>query len=155
MLNPTKSFVLGIIAAVLALILEVVVSLAFPEEIAAQTYFQKFTWLLLATVLIEESLKLIFLLKISSFVEKNKLIVQGLFLGAGFGITELLLKKLFQENLSLLSLLPAFFIHLITCLIASFILSKQAKFSKLKSFSILALISLIHLIYNLLIIYFF
>jgi RsiW-degrading membrane proteinase PrsW (M82 family) len=155
MLIYTKSFILGVIAAFAALFLEIIVSLAFPENIVQQQYFENFTLLLLLVVFIEEFFKAFLVLKSLLFVNKKKLITNSLILGLGFGLTELIFKNIFQKDSSFLIFLPAFIIHLLTCFIAGFIFSQKNGFSKKWFFLVLLINILIHITYNLIIIYLF
>lgn len=155
MLNPTKSFLLGILAAVSALALELILSLAFSEKTISQEYYLKFTWLLLGVVLIEEIMKTLFIAKSFSFVKSDKIILNSFFVGIGFTVSELTLKQSFQDELSSSGFLSTSIVHMITCLIIGLNLFKQKKPSKWPLIEATIINIIIHLSYNLGVIYFF
>ena len=89
-----RSLFLGIIAALLALILEIIFS--FTPGFSFKILFQQASWILVAVVLIEELFKLAFIWKNFSLnanvSSKLQIFFQSLFIGLGFAITEATLK---------------------------------------------------------------
>lgn len=157
-----KFFVFGILAALGAMAVELILSalfsILFSIDIEAN-YFDRLTVFLVIAIFVEEFFKLILLLKLfSSSSEKSYGIMSVLFFGSGFALFEIFSKLLSlsrYDSMYLLSLsfLGVFLIHLITSGIIWSIIAKKTAYPATLIAKALFLAFLSHLIYNLLIIY--
>lgn len=151
-----KPFLLGIIAALGALIIELVFYVIFPGRETQQDYYNKITVFLFLVVAIEEFFKIIIIYKSSEeFSKENDIFISSLFIGAGFSIIELFLKDLDYESLLSLGNLNIVLVHLLTAGLAGYLISKQSIIKNGFLIKTWLLAFLVHLSYNLLIIYFF
>ena len=152
---PIKSFFLGILAAIGALFFELSFSLFFPEEKQAY-FFTHFSVFLVLSALTEEIVKYAVIYKTFSAVEKKGAIIFGGFLvGLGFSATELFLN--YYSGFDLLNI-PYYFIaglllvHIFTSVFAANVVSKKQN-PYFMATRVLIFNSLIHILYNLGIIY--
>lgn len=151
-----KPFLFGIIAALGALILELVFYLIFPEQETRQDYYSKITIFLFLVVAVEEALKILMVYKNSQELKKeNDIFVSSFFVGAGFALTELFLKDLESKELFSIGNLNIVLVHILTAGLAGYFLSKERTPKRNYLLKIWLLVFLIHLAYNLLVIYFF
>lgn len=151
-----KPFLFGIIAALGALVLELIFYIIFPGRETQQDYYNKITLFLFLVVAIEELLKVLIIYKSSEeFSNENDIFISSFFVGAGFSLIELFLKDLDYESLLSLGNFNIMLVHILTAGLAGFFISKQPVIKKSFLIKIWLLASLIHLSYNLLIIYLF
>lgn len=151
-----KSFFLGIIAALGALILELVFYLIFPEQQTQQDYYSKITVFLFLVVAVEEALKILMVYKNSEELKKeNDVFASSFFVGAGFALAELLLKDLGSKDLFSVGNMNIVLVHIFTAGLAGYFLSKERTPKRSYLIKIWLLVFLVHLSYNLLVIYFF
>lgn len=151
-----KPFLLGTIAALGALFLELVFYLIFPEQQTQQDYYSKATLFLFLVVAVEETLKVLIIYKNSEdFSNENDIFISSFFVGAGFAIAELFLKDLGSRELFSNGNLSIALVHILTAGLAGYLVSGQRPLRKNYLAKIWLLVFLIHLSYNLLVIYFF
>ncbi len=132
-----RPFFLGILAAILALVLELFFS--FSSALESESLFQKVSWILVVFVLIEEIIKIAFIWKNFSAsinkISKLQIFFQSLLIGLGFALTEAALKTsglLLGESRNFTSYIPFFgaiVIHIGTSGLIGFLLTKTNKVS--------------------------
>lgn len=161
----TKFFIFGILAAAGAmaseLILSSLCSILFNINIETN-YFQEITFFLIAVILIEEFFKLILLQNLFSTSMENSRskIFSALIFGSGFALFEITSKLLSlpqQNSLSVFyfNLAGIFLIHTTTAGIIGFFLAKKTALSRTAIImQAIFFSSILHLAYNLLVIYF-
>jgi len=150
-----KPFFFGIIAALGALFLELILYLIFPEQETQINYYNKITLFLFLVVAIEEAFKVLLVYKNSEdFSNENDIFISSFFIGAGFALAELFLKDLGSKLFSIGNL-NIFLLHILTAGLAGYLLSKQRSPRKSYLAKIWFLVFLVHLSYNLLAIYIF
>ena len=147
--------VLGMIGAVAALFLEIIFSLAFPEKVITIDYFQKFTPFLLLVAIIEEFFKVSLLQKGLSLASEKELPRMGIFLGLGFGMSELIVRNSYGQGDFSLGQLSALLVHILTASLAGYILSRKNTPDLWQAALAFLSALIIHLAYNLSIIYLF
>lgn len=151
-----KSFLLGILAALGALFLELVFYLIFPSQETQQDYYNKITLFLFLIVAIEELLKVLMIYKNSTELSgENDIFISSFFIGTGFALTELFLKESVRQSLFSLGNLNIILVHILTAGLAGYFISKQPAPRKSFLVKIWLLAFSGHLLYNLLIIYLF
>ncbi|HFC77049.1 MAG TPA: hypothetical protein ENJ27_02365 [Candidatus Moranbacteria bacterium] len=156
MKNYLQSFFWGLIAAGMALVLQIFLTLLFYNNINLNK-FEFFSLLFLAFfVLIEESFKyLILVKKISIFsLSKKKLLLNSWFAGIGFSMLEIfiLYQKKIIDNIMLdkLALIEIVLLHILTFGILGYITFTKRKINKIRIF---VFIFAIHFLYNFSILY--
>jgi RsiW-degrading membrane proteinase PrsW (M82 family) len=132
-----RPFFLGILAAILALVLELFFS--FSSTLESESLFQKVSWILVVFVLIEEIIKIAFIWENFSAsinkISKLQIFFQSLLIGLGFALTEAALKTsglLLGESRNFTSYIPFFgaiVIHIGTSGLIGFLLTKTNKVS--------------------------
>lgn len=154
-MNFIIPFFWGILAAFSALFLELLTVIIFNlklEEIR-NVFFMEITPLLAVSVAIEEALKFWIVYK-NFYIEKNKIIARSILIGAGFAAVEIifiLYNEIFSYHPLYLGILEVLAIHsattgLIGCLLK---ITENKKY-----FPLIFLVSfIIHLTYNVMIIY--
>ena len=151
--NTIKALALGIIAAIVAMFLELSL-LHLPQEkvsIFSDSLEVTLPFLIVAAI-IEELLKLFFIFKAyKDLNDKNQIIGSSLALGAGFFIIEFLLRQSSFESLFLMQFFGVLLVHLLTSLIAGTILFKKKTSSIPLFLQIMLVITVIHIAYNFLI----
>ena len=152
-----KPLFLGILTAFFALVIELSFPIFFTGS--AQTYFfAQISLIMIISVFVEESLKYAVICKSFSALEKKKeIFFSSLLLGAGFAGTEILLDIWGGLNIlqsSSLYLLGIFGVHIITAGFSGYLLSKKQNIYFISARAVIFNI-LIHLSYNIAILYFF
>jgi hypothetical protein len=151
-----KFFIYGILAAMGAMAVELVLSSLFSIlfGIDVETdYFSAITFFLFLAVLTEEGLKLILLQKLYSSPDRTRHgIIPALVFGSGFGFFEIFSKSLSFPLLSS-SLLGILLIHIATAGTIGYLLNKKDLSFFSSTLPAIFLPFLLHLSYNLLIIY--
>lgn len=151
-----KPFLFGIIAALGALILELVFYLIFPEQQTQQNYYNKITLFLFLVVAVEEALKVLMVYKNSQESQnENDIFISSFFVGAGFALAELFLKDLGSKELFSIGNMNILLVHILTAGLAGYFLSKEPSPRRKYLIKIWLLVFLAHLSYNLLVIYLF
>jgi len=158
-MNIINPIFLGIIAALGALVLEIIFSIfisgPLPQNIVPSFF------MVIASVVIEEAMKLIFIYK-KFFQEKlmENIVLNSIFFGFGFSAVEVFfyLSKSSLSDINVSAVLPMAGIMLVqtlTSAIAGFILSQKRSGSYAILVSILFLNIIIHFSYNWLVIRYF
>ncbi|MFA6048058.1 MAG: PrsW family glutamic-type intramembrane protease [Parcubacteria group bacterium] len=152
---PIKSLFLGILAALFALFFELSFSLFFPEE-KQVVFFAHFSIFLILSALVEETVKYAVIYKSFSVLEKRRSIIFGGFLvGLGFSAAELSLN--YYGKINLISV-PFYFllgmisVHIFTSIFAAMVISKKQN-RYFMATRVLIFNSVIHILYNLAVIY--
>lgn len=154
-MKTVKSLFLGILAASGALVLELTVLFFVQKEIEINFSLEAILFLS-SLAFIEELMK--FLVVYESSQKLNSLkqaIKNAFFIGLGFSISELILKILsFREDVFLENS-AAFIFHIFSSLLFGFLLFKKEKASFLYLGGIVFLIMLLHLLFNLFMVFIF
>ncbi len=150
-----KSFFLGILAAFGALILEIIISVFFPQTASAPGGLMIF---LILTVLIEELAKGFFIYRNSLELKNSQEIFSAaLLVGIGFSFTETIFHFMNpisgNQEIVVLGLLGAFIIHLTTSGTMGYYLGRNPEKEFSSFLKIILLTLVIHFTYNGLIIY--
>jgi hypothetical protein len=152
-MKSTKSLSLGILATAGALVLELVLLFFIGKEIEIN-FSRTAIIFLFALSFIEESMKFLVIYESSQDLDSSKLAVKNaFFIGLGFSISELILKNLsfredvFWENSA------AFVFHFISSILFGFLLFKRKDASYFYLASVVFLMALLHLLFNLFVIY--
>lgn len=158
MRNNIKFFFYGIISALGAMIIELVLKNILSSEISlGNIFFTIITPSLILFALVEETLKFIVINKAVLSLKKSSEAFIGAFLiGLGFALTEIYLafsNNLFEQSNYLLAILGILIIHISTSLIFGYFSFKKNPLSKTFFTVILIFATLLHLIYNIFIIY--
>lgn len=152
-----KPFFLGILAAFFALVIELSFSLFSQKEIQAYL-FTSVSVILILSVLAEEALKYSVILKSFSGLQKRSaIILSGLILGLGFSSVEISLNIFGQfkfNSTNWLYLIGIIFIHLATCGFSAYLISKRQSVYFTSTRALIINI-IVHLSYNLAVIYLF
>lgn len=159
-MNLIKFFTFGILAALGALVAELLLSsllsILFQIDVALN-YADQITFFLLFVVFIEEFFKLLLLIQLPIFFQKkSSSLLSAFFLGGGFGFLEIFSKWIHIVDYSFFSiaslyLFGALLIHIGTAgIIQSIIDRHRNKFSFILA---IGTASLFHFFYNLLVIY--
>jgi hypothetical protein len=152
-----KPLFLGILAAFFALVVELSFSLFSQKEIQAYI-FTSISLFLVLSVLAEEVLKYSIILKSFSNLQKRSYVItSGLILGLGFSAVEISLNLSghFKFNsANWLYLAGIIFVHLVTCGFSAYLISKKQNVYFITARALI-INSIIHLSYNLAIIYLF
>ena len=153
---------LGIVTAFGALFLELLLFTFFNLKIdSSYTYANSLNLAIILSVLLEESVKIIFLFQILKKIVPEKTPQKNIFLsalmaGLGFSFTEIFL-NLFNPQInryfSWSDALGLLAVHTTTFAILGYILAKKIPSSFLKFICLLPIVFLFHLIYNSLVIY--
>jgi RsiW-degrading membrane proteinase PrsW (M82 family) len=140
------SFFEGILAAFGALILEL------SPTIFGSTFSETSLFFILFTASIEEAVKYTFIynhyLKLAS---KEKILSGAFFIGLGFAITEIILKRLSYEKNTIIPIAGIFLVHLLTAVLLGLFFRKKNQKPLFLSFIIVLLNIFLHFFYNLLI----
>lgn len=151
-----KPFLLGIIAALGALFLELILYLIFPEQETQQDYYNKITVFLFFVVAIEELLKVLMIYKNSRELSgENDIFISSFLVGVGFVLTELFLKDSTGQSFFSSGNLNIILVHLLTAGLVGYFISQRPNPQKKFLIKIWLLAFFVHLLYNLLIIYIF
>jgi RsiW-degrading membrane proteinase PrsW (M82 family) len=151
-----KPFFFGIIAALGALILELVFYIILPSQETQQDYYSKITIFLFLVVAVEEALKVLMVYKnAQEFKDENDIFISSFFVGAGFALAELFLKDLGSKELFSIGNMNIVLMHILTAGLVGYFLSKEQAIGRRFLVKIWLLAFLVHLAYNLLVIYFF
>lgn len=152
-----KPLFLGILCAFFALVLELIFSMVSPGDYQI-LFFSKINLLLVFSALAEEATKLAVIYKSFPATEKRKDIIAGsLLLGAGFAATEIFLNIYNQQNVfpsSTYFLLGIFLVHVFTAGFAGYLLAKKQNIYFIAVRTIIFNTS-VHLLYNIMLLYFF
>ncbi|MCX6763298.1 MAG: PrsW family glutamic-type intramembrane protease [Candidatus Moranbacteria bacterium] len=151
------SFILGIMAAISAMIIEFVfISFMAGENFLDEKFFNHLTSPLIAAIIIEEALKLFFIFWATRELQERKAVIfSALAIGLGFSSIEIIfiISKLFSVQAGeLLNIFGVFIIHIVTAGFIGYILavSRNIFWAGIMAF---ALAVLLHLGYNSLVIY--
>ncbi len=138
-----KPILSGILAALGALFLEVMLEPFFPFPLREiNTFF-------ILAIFIEEAMKTIMILQNKKDSASPSIFIwQSIFVGLGFWIAEFSIKKLFNSEAIFFINIGTLFVHLITALIIGWFVSQKEAFSRIRLFFGFLLAFLIHLIYN-------
>lgn len=148
---------IGIIAALGALIFELLILIIFP--IASEIFLDKISFILILGVLVEESFKLIIIWKIYNLAQnKNNIFLNSIFIGAGFFLMEFVLSVSAYRPLSVIKLaglsqyLGPLFVHLSTSAIFGYYFYKLKKTFITGAF-VFFLAIILHLAFNISVIF--
>lgn len=158
-----RSFFLGILAALLALVFEIIIS--FIPGFSFRLLFQQASWILVALVLVEELLKLVFIWKNFSLnkarVSELQIFYQSLFIGLGFALTEATLKFLallpneINGQYFYLPILCAILVHICLSGLMGYFIFNAKKLNFLIFLEIMFFSFGWHFLFNFFVIYFF
>jgi len=162
-----KFFFYGILASLGALFLEMTISVTSWDAISINIASYQISWALILAVLIEESLKLLFINKYIQEIKNNKingsviLNSEKIFFGSilfGFGFSVLesfffIYDPSITASASYLNILGVIMIHAATSGYIGYFLSFEWIAGLLVSIRIIMIASLFHFLYNLLVIY--
>ncbi len=145
-----RPFSFGILAAVFALFLELLLSFLPIETIENFSgSLVNILPFLVIIALIEESLKGIFIFKTYSVLkDKSDIIKSSLAIGTGFFFLEFIARQSYYSPFSFFKFSGVFFVHLLTSFLAGNIVLKKQKNDLPVFFLALFLNLLIHAIYN-------
>lgn len=153
-----KLFFFGIIAALGAMVIELVLKNILSTEVSlANNFFNIITPSLILFALVEEIFKFIVINKAVSLLKGPKNAFLGAFLiGLGFSLTEIYLafsNNLFEQSNYLLAILGILIVHISTSLIFGYFSFKKSPLSKTIFAVIIISATLLHLLYNIFVIY--
>lgn len=153
--TKTKLFFFGVIAAFGALLIEMIASIIFPQETAF--LYQQITFLLILFAVAEELFKFAMVWKaVSNFQNARDFFISAFLIGSGFALTEISL-AIFStpsgQNTSWTALLGIFIVHTSTCVLLSYAIFLKKRSLKLAPIPILLFLIILHLIYNIIVIY--
>jgi hypothetical protein len=150
-----KLFFFGAIAAFGSLFFELAVSIFFPKETAF--LFNQITFLLILFVIIEELIKFFVIWKAtSSFQAARDFFGVACLIGFGFSLTEIILASLNSaagQHANWLPLLGIFIVHTSTCVLLGYGIYLKKRSAIITPLLFLLTAFLLHLTYNILIIY--
>lgn len=157
-MNNLKFFFYGIISALGAMIIELVLKNILSSGISlSNIFFTIITPSLILFALVEETFKFVVINKAVLLLKKPAEAFYGVFLiGLGFSLTEIYLAfagDMFEQTNYLLAVLGILAVHISTSLIFGYFSFKKNLLSKTVFTAILVSTTLLHLIYNVLIIY--
>ena len=152
-----KPLFLGILAAFFSLVAELTFSVFFQGS--AQAYFfSQLSLMVVAAVVIEEVLKYVIVYKNASLLKGTKeILASSILIGAGFALTEISLDVYGQLNIlktSFFFLIGVLFVHVFTTTFSGYLLAKKQNIY-FTTVRVLIVNILIHLFYNIAIIYLF
>lgn len=155
-----KAFIFGLLGALGALFLELVLSnlyFIFSNQEINLVYFEKITFFLILVILIEEVFKYLMLSKLYS-PQKQNFFATIFFFGLGFSLIEIFLALLntpISEKMSqfILSMIGISLLHITTSGIIGSLIFSRKNIAFLPIVMIILAASGLHLIYNLMIIY--
>jgi len=153
-----KLFFFGIIAALGAMIVELVLKNILSSEISlANNFFTIITPSLVLFALVEEIFKFVVINKTVLLLKKPaEAFFRALLIGLGFSLTEIYLAFagiFFRQSNYLLAILGILIIHISTSLLFGYFSFKKSPLSKTTFAAILIFATLLHLLYNIFIIY--
>ncbi len=157
LMSILKPLFFGIIAALLALVFEIIFS--FIPGFNFKTLFQQLSWILIILILIEESIKILFVWKnfsaFAKILSKYQMFCQSLLVGLGFAITEIIifLPEKSGELRYLILYLGVFAVHIGTTGLIGYFLIKSEKVNFWTFLRILPIAFGCHFIFNLFSIY--
>ena len=166
-----RLFFFGIIAALSALFLELVIVTALGDsQEMLYTFFAQITPLLFAIVIVEEIFKFIFIYKSYSDLKSDfkkttdtdaiikKIFFSSIYIGLGFSFIEILVVSTslsFDRNFSQFALpaLGIMMVHIVTSATMGYLLAKSKFVDSILILKALLITASVHIFYNLLIIY--